>query len=510
MFKKELILILLILPCLCIAQHIKPVVYNFQIKGEEYNPPCSKYGIPDSRAYNYADSATLTYLAEKYVDMIFNNSDSLLLSDYCDDIYYDGEITLYSLINEGLHKKQIYKASIMMTDSIIYLDGLPYIDKQGMIGYNCDTFLVEDPETYELIMNVLMRHDNDLKNQLGGFKFIETWNYSKAENIFTKNIISLIPFVIYNPYDMYGEESSYVKKLVSLYVNQTSGNASKLLMKDMVYDVRIIPDMCLASDGFYESSYYKSYPDLYNKLIVDILSNAKTGKIKMFNIIEDTASGKINIDYSKPLKYDDAFDSLSYSTKTEIGMDTAKVRELTLYSVNPVINTTDVYETDEWGETIYPEWNDYNPVLISQKQKIVGYDTIWPGQGKYRKEIVEIRIDTLFIYKTDEYGDVLYPEENNYQLVEVGRESLVDTIWNNIFIGLDDRYEFYYVDTIYHNKIENIHSIRFFEDWYFDESKFIIRKKIKGVAFVTGVKKYNHTEKDYETISKCKVYFKLN
>lgn len=40
-----------------------------------------------------------------------------------------------------------------------------------------------------------------------------------------------------------------------------------------------------------------------------------------------------------------------------------------------------------------------------------------------------VSIDTVITYKTNQFGETEYPEENNFQPVEIGREYKKDTIW---------------------------------------------------------------------------------
>ncbi|MFH2143015.1 MAG: hypothetical protein ABIJ97_11365 [Bacteroidota bacterium] len=58
----------------------------------------------------------------------------------------------------------------------------------------------------------------------------------------------------------------------------------------------------------------------------------------------------------------------------------------------------------------------------------INYKIIEPVR-KTVKQIKTINIDTLIDYKTNQFGEVEYPEENNYQPVEIGRSVQKDTIW---------------------------------------------------------------------------------
>ncbi len=48
------------------------------------------------------------------------------------------------------------------------------------------------------------------------------------------------------------------------------------------------------------------------------------------------------------------------------------------------------------------------------------------------RKIKEIKKDTLITYQLDEYGEIAYPEENDYQPIELSREIQIDTIWETV------------------------------------------------------------------------------
>jgi len=290
-----------------------------------------------------------------------------------------------------------------------------------------------------------------------------------------------------------------------VFRKQRSDNASELLYKDMIYDLRVINEVIPEEHYTYDYSYGIPEPDFCNRFVIDLLTGVKSGKIKAYPIAPDTANDAGIINFQRQLSFKEVFDSLSYTTQTAIGADTAKLRELKKYTINPVINTSIKYKMNEYGEY---EYDDYgNMIELSKEDVIVGYDTIWPSPGKYRKEVTKVLTDTVVKYKMDETGEYIY---NDYgEMIVEGTDISMDTIWNLTFIGLNE-YEFYYTDTIFHNKLENIHSYRFYEDWYFDKESFAIRKKVNGIAFHTGIKRYDRIKKTYDLYTTCKVYFKLN
>ncbi|MFH2095507.1 MAG: hypothetical protein ABIJ16_07375 [Bacteroidota bacterium] len=63
-----------------------------------------------------------------------------------------------------------------------------------------------------------------------------------------------------------------------------------------------------------------------------------------------------------------------------------------------------------------PEIGEVNYKVIKEVRKNV-------------KKISQIRKDTVVVYKTDEYGEIMYPEENNYEPIEISRSVKIDTVY---------------------------------------------------------------------------------
>lgn len=485
----------------CNAQQSGIVESRVQFMGEKFDNKIPI--IPENRAYTFFDSAKIAYLAEKYVDMIFNTKDTLKNSN--EYLYIDANNSVYSIISIGRQEEEPSVESISVADTVIYVGERPYMNRQGMTGYNFDTVYVENVETGEAEEAVKLYFDFDLKKQLCGFCFSETWNYDKTNNTFLKKINEIIPYTYYYR-DNYSEGDPELQfRRISVYRKQRSDIASELLYKDMTYDVMVINEAS-PEDPFIDDYYYgKPGPDFCNRFVIDLLADVRSGKIKAYPIVSDTANRAGKINFQRQLSYKEVVDSLSYTTQRAIGADTAKLREFKKYTVVPVINTNIKYKMNEYGEYEYDEYGMM--IELSKEDEIVGYDTIWPSPGKYRKEVLKIITDTVIKYKMDENGEYIYNE--NWEAIPEDTTISSDTLYNEIFIGLNE-HEFFYTDTIYHNKLENIHSYRFYEDWYFDKESFAIRKKVNGIALHTGVKRYNRIEKTYETFTTCKVYFKLN
>ena len=485
----------------CTAQQSGIIESKVQFMGEKYD--ILYMPIPEHRTYTFFDSAKIAYLAGNYVEMIFSTKDTLKNSN--EYLPADANYSVYSAISNGKQKEEPITEKISVADTLIYVGERSYMNRQGMTGFNYDTMYVENVETGGEMQVINLSYDFGFKSQLCGFCFSEIWDYNKADNIFSKKINEIIPFAVYYKYNYYNGEPEPVMQRIKVFRKQRSDNASELLYKDMIYDLRVINEVIPEEHYTYDYSYGIPEPDFCNRFVIDLLTGVKSGKIKAYPIAPDTANDAGIINFQRQLSFKEVFDSLSYTTQTAIGADTAKLRELKKYTINPVINTSIKYKMNEYGEY---EYDDYgNMIELSKEDVIVGYDTIWPSPGKYRKEVTKVLTDTVVKYKMDETGEYIY---NDYgEMIVEGTDISMDTIWNLTFIGLNE-YEFYYTDTIFHNKLENIHSYRFYEDWYFDKESFAIRKKVNGIAFHTGIKRYDRIKKTYDLYTTCKVYFKLN
>lgn len=497
----------IVLAIFSVAQVNLPIRYTLQIKGKQYEQP--NYNnfsyIPSSTSYTFIDSAKLSYMAEKYVNMLFNCSDNDLLTEYSENEILSADVPVTKIIINRNNDQASPVKSVHVSDSIILIDNAPYMNRQGMAGYRYDTLFVEDPLTFEMKTMAVQSYDYNLMNQLGGFRFYENWSYDKEKCVFNKKTETMIPFLVYNRESFYEEELAWERRLVEVNVIQKMENASELFVENMVYDIRVAP-LCMGE----ENENTRDFPDknLKNQIVMDILANLREGKIKAYDFSSDTTGIPGNIDFARSLNYNEVIDSLSFTTRTAIGIDTARLRDLKLYGIQPRTEEIIEYQLDEWGSIEYPESNNFQPVVLSQRTEILGYDTVWYCEPKYNKVFGEIKYDTLEVYDYDEYGNYLYDEYGN--IIVKSKEVHSDTIWKSITRVLDDRYEYYFTDKIYHNKLENIHSLRFYEDWYFDEKNFALMKKVKGIAFHTGEKRFNNETGNVEIFSDCKVYFDLN
>ncbi|GAB4286002.1 MAG: hypothetical protein Kow0068_11500 [Marinilabiliales bacterium] len=104
-----------------------------------------------------------------------------------------------------------------------------------------------------------------------------------------------------------------------------------------------------------------------------------------------------------------------------------------------IYQTQSRYGTLPMGETKRIK----TPLLSGKRYRIVvccdpdvgnvDFKVIKPIPKTVRK-IKEIKKDTIIQYKTDDYGEILYPEENNYEPIEIGRQIQIDTLWETVRI----------------------------------------------------------------------------
>ncbi len=98
------------------------------------------------------------------------------------------------------------------------------------------------------------------------------------------------------------------------------------------------------------------------------------------------------------------------------------------------------YRTQSYFVTVYPgDTIKITAVMYANKQYKafacanlelgdVTYQIVQPTR-KSRRTIESINVDTIIDYKLDEYGEVAYPEENDYEPIEIGRSVESDTVF---------------------------------------------------------------------------------
>ena len=483
-----------------VAQPVTTVQYNLQIRGDKYEDKRIENYVPLSKSFTYIDSSELSVLASDYLNAVFASDGKFASIDLTRGQIFPETFAIYSLITKDEQKPAFTKFSV--EDTVMIDDGLALITKSGMVGLRFDTVYIEDPATGESMMQPVVSNDADIKNDLAGFSFYETWEYKKEINEFVKTTLVSNPFVMYYRGDYYDYgEGDMMKRKIDVYSKKEGKNPGALLKSNMIYDVKVIPEWYIEEGAKYDYSYGLPGSSFISNTVIDILTALKDGKIKAYLINEATGEP----DISKPLNYSAATDSISYIVRKIASLDTAKLRRTGNYKLEPVIEKKIIYQMNELGEYVYDD--NYNPVIISESYEIVGADTLWPSPEIIKREIAEIKQDTITVYKADpETGEYSFDEDGN--MVVESRNVVTDTIWNEVIIGLND-FGFYKNDTVWFNKPSDICSFRFYEDWYIDRETFRIFKKVKGIAFVTGRIMYNREEENNELLTRCKVYFSL-
>ncbi len=91
------------------------------------------------------------------------------------------------------------------------------------------------------------------------------------------------------------------------------------------------------------------------------------------------------------------------------------------------------YRTQSYFATVYPgDTIKVTAVMYTKKQYKafvcadpelggVKYRVVRPVR-KSKKVLLRTEVDTIIDYKLDDYGEIAYPEENNYEPVEIGRK----------------------------------------------------------------------------------------
>ena len=563
---------ILLLSSIVLAQN-NSIRYGLQLKGSQYEDKGYNNYYKDVIPYTFLDSAKMEYLAKTYVKVLFAKKENEIeVSNNLQYSKYDKSIP------------EILKGSIDSLKDIFFIKGdtifmkwwnddlkqesKPYMSINGNFEFRTDTIIIET-EYGEYIEKAIFSYKN-LLEQFGGFQFHETWNYNSKKGIFNKKINNILTFFVFekemDDYDI--EQINYHRMLTQCYFKPKQSYPTKLLAKNLIYDVKVIPNF---NEEHTNIEYSNNFLETTNRndIILGLLDNAKTGKIESYSLKYDD---KLNVEvpnFNNQLNYKAVIDSLSFTiNKNVIGIDTAKLRELKLFEIRTLVDTIVNYKLDEYGDYEYDE-NGYE-IIESIETNIFGYDTIWLNEEKWltyytdtvfnkdkngkvildknlnpqiksfktiadsigalrtRIMVVKIITDTIIKYKVDEYGDYIYDDNDNMIITQswLTRDTIFKTEYytenkDNKKLYKDPKtvfkkrianpkYEYYYTDTVFHNKLENVYRFRFYEDWYFDEKTFTIQKKVKGIVLIIGVKEYDLETKRYKLNLKPEVYFKLN
>lgn len=462
----------------------------------------------------FAFTKSYTFLNTEQSNKIIDSYLNYIFSKDSFEVYESlGEnITLISDILENGKNQNSYANKYFKKDDIIYK--AEYGGNKYYINrkgqFAPDTVFVEDYETGEIISNVIF--NADMYSRVGGLYFAENWEY--ADSKFYK--ISLGQgFVTYENSWNDLQESSYLRKhLEGVFLNEnTNSDKMELLAKDMIYDVRIVPVgefSSCTSSELYGMYYKDSYQK--NNIIIGLLNDIKLGRIKAYKV-EDDSIQKTSLDFITVKEI------LSKTTTSYECTDISKLRKYQEMKITPKVEEYNQYKLDEWGEVEYPEYNDYMPILISTRIDTIGYDTIWRYKNDYLDK--DVKTDTLITYQYSDWGDYIeaYDENGNmYYLSDTIYNT--DTIWNlkpEILEQVNKETQGTLKFDVIHDKLKNITDLRFYEDWYIDPNSFIITKKVKGIGIIIGALNYPFDEfgENYQFepdffFKEYKLYIELN
>ena len=505
------------------AQSTSIIKYSVQLKGQEYEYNEGSYESKQVVPYTFLDSAQMAYLAKSYINVLFTKKDSELLSSDNYNISIEN-IDIPEILNPDKYKDTTKEHFYIKGDTLFFKGDIseysgiyndfgiaPYTSIDAKFNFIKTTEWLYDPATGEEISRKYIE-SKSFPEQFGGFQFYETWNYNAEKGIFNKEIENSIPFYlfrkVYEEGRYYGGEGFYFRRLLDCYFQPKQTNPTKLLAENIIYDVKIISN----SEDEYEDGgdiYYSENNYLKttnrNDIILGLLDNAKTGKIKAYNLKYDDKLHTEVPDFSKKIKTKKMLNILSYTTVPIIAIDTTKLIELEMYKVVDVIIADTTFTKKIKDE--------YKNLKDEDEIEYLIYDDEYYEYDENGDEVYsDITIEVL-----DTYKDTIYTNVENWHRVFSDTiiktyDTYIDTTYSidEEWRILDKRFESNSFDTIYHNTNEDIYGFRFYEDWYFDENTFAIKKKVNGVALIVAYKTLNKETKKYEYVIEPKIYFKLN
>jgi len=358
------ILLLIILSNTVLAQEYNSIKYSVQLKKREYNEDISNYSVI---GFSFLDSATIEYLAKTYVKVLFAKENEELLS--VDDMYRDIQEIPDLLDTSG--KMNNNSHYIKKNDTIFFKDNnktIPYISKSGHFDIYIDTITIEDPETGEIFFEYKPVF-YDLIKQFAGFRFYENWSFDSKKGIFKKQINNIIPYIAYTYIDEEYDYSNIRYRRLECYFVQKQSKNTKPLVKNIVYDINILP----TTDYDYDYiDYDYCLTQNRNKIILEILKAVKNKKIKAYQIKANNTLAEFEPDFSKKLDYKNLINKLSYldvnkETKTDTSIDIKQKR----YTFNTSLDTVYNYKLgDIFRFRFYEDWYfDENTFTIQKKVK---------------------------------------------------------------------------------------------------------------------------------------------
>lgn len=334
-----------------IAQNKSLISYSLQLKGQQYGNNNFDEHYKRSIPLTFLDSAKLEQIAKAYVNYVFNDNKVLLASDYIED--YFGTNKNYTTIASILEPDKKNNVAFTIKGDTLYKkteqEQKAYLSNNGDFEFTNEEIEVFNEELHEYVIEYFKGYKHNLIEQFVGINFYETWNYNNKKGIFNKNIEYATPFIAFQNEESGIEE--YFWKLIEVSFIANKAHSSEILAKNIIYDVKIIPELdpdYIAIEG---GLYYLESTDR-NNIILGLLNNLKTGTVKAYQLNED---GSPN--FKKRLKYKDAINNISFSLMEN--NDTIKHNK-----------TENVYRF-----RFYEDWY-FNPATFTLNKKVNGLSLI--------------------------------------------------------------------------------------------------------------------------------------
>lgn len=303
-----IIALLISSPIFIFAQNKGLISYSLQLKGQQYENKNLDEHYKRSIPLTFLDSAKLEQIAKAYVNYVFNDNNKVLLaSDYIED--YFGTNKNYTTIASILEPDKKNNVAFTIKGDTLYKKTeqkqKAYLSNNGDFEFTNEEIEVFNEELHEYVIEYFNGYKHNLIEQFVGINFYETWNYNNKKGIFNKNIEYTTPFIAFQR-EEYGIDE-YLWKLIEVSFIANNAQNPEVLAKNIIYDVKIIPELdpdYIAIEG---GLYYLESTDR-NNIILGLLNNLKTGIVKAYLLNED---GSPNL--KKRLKYKDAINNISFS-----------------------------------------------------------------------------------------------------------------------------------------------------------------------------------------------------
>jgi ankyrin repeat protein len=424
------------------------------------------------------------------------------------------------------------------------------------LGAIPDSIYLEDPETWELYLEIVQR---DIQtDEIQSLIFIEDWYVDPESMYISKEIIGIAPVRRY--YEMTDIEGYELNKTIPfvIYFNEIPKdvyNERKITINTIISDDAVSLQSYFNRDSYYHSVNNKEIN--FNSLY---FNSAKSGKIQLYSpdIIEDPFANYNTSNYL-------AIDTTEFLKNMGIYNDTLVVFEPESFEEKTIIHRTEGYGLDSLTVLhFYETWN-FDLSEFTFKKDVFSYS---PGIRFYRDEDLEqenpvykltgyvlndnnIPTDKMELLKkikyeyfiedpTDEEFEIIPNIEENKALFpsSYNKKKFKDELFELVTTGTVKAYDFHngqklsneeinerlkiYSDTVLLMDVEtgelfealdekitgseDIKSFVFLENWYLDSKSLSIKKDVIGIAPVVY---YEDRRNDDDYVIRRKILFTL-